>query len=89
MYLYFQKGSTYDDDDDVQVMDKPICDLRQKVNDLTEQLSEEDKVHKSAVSQLISKKECTKKALERSEKNILEVEAQFDRMADLHKAVSV
>jgi len=88
MYLYFQKGSTYDDDD-VQVMDKPSCDLRQKVIDLTEQLSEEDKVHKSTVSQLISEKECIKEALERSEKKILEVEAQFDRMADLHKAVSV
>ena len=89
MYLYFQKGSTYDDDDDVQVMDKPICDLRQKVNDLTEQLSEEDKVHKSTLSQLISEKECIKEALERSEKKIVEVEAQFDKMVDLHKAVSV
>ena len=87
MYLYFQKGSTYDDD--MQVMDKPICDLRQKVNDLTEQLSEEDKVHKSTLLQLISEKEYIKEALEVSEKKILEVEAQFDRMADLHKAVSV
>ena len=86
MYLFFQQGSTYDD---VQVMDKPSCDLRQKVNDLTEQLSEEDKVHKSTLLQLISEKEYIKEALEVSEKKILEVEAQFDKMADLHKAVSV
>ena len=43
----------------------------------------------STLSQLISEKECIKEALERSEKKIVEVEAQFDKMVDLHKAVSV